>query len=162
MKKPKHKELKDYLEAYSFVEFSSGKTIINMLKTVELMRGVYHSLFKEYNISEPKFSVLLLLSNEKNGMALSDIGERLLVSRANITGLIDRMEKEELVEKRGNPLDKRSIKAHLTKKGRELFEEIRSPHMEFSEKMTAGLDEDEKEELNRLLEKIQRHIIDEF
>lgn len=158
----KQNELKNYLDAYSFVEFSSGKTIINLLKTVELMKTIYYNLFNRYSTSEPKFFVLLLLSNSKNGMPLSQIGKKLLVSRANITGLIDRMEKEGLVEKKGNPADKRSIKAHLTAKGKRLFEEVKKPHMEFSEKMTQCLSETEKSQLNFLLEKIQHHIVSEF
>ena len=56
-------DVRGYIDAYSFIEFSSGKTIINILKTERIMRMVYDKLFEKYNISEPKFFVIMLLSN---------------------------------------------------------------------------------------------------
>lgn len=156
------KELHNYLESYRFIEDASGKTIINLLKTVEMMRVVYNNLFIKHGISEPKFYVLLLLWKEKDGMVLSEIGEKMLVTRANVTGLIDRMEKEGLVEKKINPNDRRSIIANLTEKGRLLFEDIRENHIEFSHQMTRVLELKEKENLNNLLEKIQNDIVNCF
>ncbi len=119
-------DFQGYIDAYSFIEFSSGQTIINILKTERIMRMVYDRLFEKYNISEPKFFVILLLSiHEADGMPLIELGKNMMVSRANMTTLIDRMIKEDLVEKRKNADDKRSIKAHLTPKGRQLFDEIK-------------------------------------
>ncbi|SHH22606.1 MarR family winged helix-turn-helix transcriptional regulator [Tepidibacter thalassicus] len=156
------KKLYDFLESYNFIEDMSGKTIINLLKSVEIMRFVYNNLFAKYGISESKFSVLLLLYHSKDGMALCEIGEKLFVTRANITGLIDRMEKEGLVEKRVNPKDRRSVKAYLTNKGKGLFEDVKEKHIDFSKQMTRGLDINEKECLNNLLEKLQRDIVNCF
>ena len=79
-----------------------------------------------------------------------------------MTTLIDRMIKEKLVEKHKNIDDKRSIKAHLTPKGKELFDEIKELHMEFSERMTKVLTEDEKLILNNLLKKLQADIVSDF
>ncbi len=156
------KELYNFLDSYNFIEDMSGRTIINLLKSVEIMRFVYNNLFANHGISESKFYVLLLLSYSKEGMVLSEIGDKMLVTRANMTGLIDRMEKEELVEKKVNPKDKRSSIAYLTKKGRNLFEEIKDTHIDFSKQMTSGLSIEEKEQVNTLLEKLQHDIVQSF
>ncbi|AHM55669.1 putative multiple antibiotic resistance protein MarR [Peptoclostridium acidaminophilum DSM 3953] len=156
------KELSDFLEAYDFIEDMSGKTIVNLIKTTAIMRAVYDELFQKHSISEPKFLVLLLLSQEPEGMPFSEIGRKLLVSRANMTGLIERMMKEGLVEKILNPSDKRSTKALLTQKGRKLFEGVKDDHIEFSRRMTAGIGDDEKELLSKLLKKLQNDIVDSF
>ncbi|MZQ75901.1 MAG: MarR family transcriptional regulator [Peptoclostridium sp.] len=156
------KELSGFLETYDFVEDMSGKTIVNLIKTTAIMRAVYDELFHKHSISEPKFLVLLLLYQEPEGMAFSEIGRKLLVSRANMTGLIERMMKEGLVEKMLNPSDKRSTKAILSQKGRDLFESVKDGHIEFSRRMTAGIDNEEKELLNRLLVKLQNDIVDSF
>lgn len=156
------KELHDYLESYRFIEDVSGKTIINLMKTVEIIRFVYNNLFLKHGISESKFYVLLLLWKEKDGMVLSEIGEKMLVTRANMTGLIDRMEKESLVEKKINPNDRRSIIANLTEKGRSLFEEIKESNIEFSRQMTSVLNIEEKKNLNALLENLQNDIVSCF
>ncbi|GAU77046.1 MarR family winged helix-turn-helix transcriptional regulator [Fusibacter sp. 3D3] len=154
--------LKKYVDAYSFVELSSGQMIINILKTEGIMRVVYTKLFEAYNISEPKFFVLLLLSNKKEGMALSEIGEQMLVTKANMTTLIERMENEGLVSKKRSHEDKRSIKATLTPKGESLFDEVKFLHKEFSEKMMKSLTNDEIDSLNHLLRKLQFGIMNDF
>ncbi|WP_099190100.1 MarR family winged helix-turn-helix transcriptional regulator [Tepidibacter mesophilus] len=156
------RELYNFLDSYNFIEDMSGKTIINLLKSVEIMRFVYNDLFVNHGISESKFYVLLLLSYSNDGMALSEIGDKMLVTRANMTGLIDRMEKEELVEKKVNPKDRRSSIAYLTNKGRTLFEEIKDTHIDFSKQMTSGLSIEEKEQVNKLLEKLQNDIVKSF
>ena len=156
-------DFQGYLDAYSFIEFSSGQSIINILKTERIMRMVYDRLFEKYDISEPKFFVILLLStHNEDSMPLIELGRNMMVSRANMTTLIDRMIKEKLVEKHKNIDDKRSIKAHLTPKGKELFDEIKELHMEFSERMTKVLTEDEKLILNNLLKKLQADIVSDF
>ncbi|CAH2215036.1 MarR family winged helix-turn-helix transcriptional regulator [Tepidibacter aestuarii] len=157
-----NKELFNFLDSYNFIEDMSGKTIINLLKSVEIMRFIYNNLFAHHGISESKFYVLLLLSYSEEGMALSEIGDKMLVTRANMTGLIDRMGKEGLVEKKVNPKDKRSSIAHLTDKGRELFDNIKGTHIDFSRQMTSGLSIEEKEQLNTLLEKLQNDIVKSF
>ena len=95
-------------------------------------------------------------------MPLIELGKNMMVSRANMTTLIDRMIKENLVEKRKNANDKRSIKAHLTPKGRQLFDEIKDLHMEFSQRMTKALTEEERATLNNILKKLQEDIVQDF
>jgi len=151
-------DIDKYLNAYSFIEFTSGKTLLNISRTAQIMRLVYNNVYNKYNISEPKFLVILLLSERDEGLQLIEIGRKMLVSRANITTLINRMEKEGIVERRANKKDKRSIKAHLTPKGREIFDRVKHLYIEFSEKMTSSLTDEEKKMLNYLLEKIQLDI----
>lgn len=162
MKEINIQDLIGYIDAYSFIELSSGKTIINILKTERIMRMVYDKLFEKYNISEPKFFVIMLLSNNPSGISFSELGKTMMVSRANMTTLIGRMEKENLVERQKNTSDKRSVKAYLTEEGQQLFDEIKYLHKEFSERMTKALSEDEKNILNDLLKKIQQDIIEDF
>jgi MarR family 2-MHQ and catechol resistance regulon transcriptional repressor len=162
MEKKRARVLEDYMNAYSFIEFSSGKTIINLSRTVDIMRTVYSRLFDIHKISEPKFFVLLLLSREPDGIPLVKIGNLMLVSKANITTLIGRMEKEGLVKKKENFDDRRSIKAYITEKGRAIFDDVKLQHKEFSEKMTKSLTEEEKSIMNSLLNKIQLDIINDF
>lgn len=162
MNKRNMDELTAYMDAYSFVEFSSGQTIISLARTVELMRLVYKKFYNQYQLSEPKFFVLLLLGKNKEGIPLNEIGKMMLVSRANMTTLIERMVKDGYVEKRENEEDKRSTKAVLTDLGQEVLDEVSDFHKEFSHKLVSALSEDEKEIMNKLLKKIQVGIIEDF
>ncbi|MBN2899592.1 MAG: MarR family transcriptional regulator [Clostridia bacterium] len=156
------KELSSFMDAYSFIEYSSGQSIINLSRTVDLMRFVYKEFYDQFKLSEPKFRVLLLLSKAEDGIPLTDIGKMLLVSRANMTTLIERMVRDGSVEKRSNTDDKRSIKAYLTKAGEKLLEEAVDSHREFSLRLVRVLSEEEKNTMNCLLTKIQMDVIDGF
>jgi MarR family 2-MHQ and catechol resistance regulon transcriptional repressor len=156
------KDLSTYIDAYSFVEFTSGQTIINLSRTLELMRIVYKRFYNAYNLSEPKFFVLLLLSKAEDGIPLNEIGKMMLVSRANMTTLIERMVKEGYVAKQENEEDKRSTKAVLTTLGKQIYDEVIESHKEFSQKLVCSLTEEEQDLMNGLLKKIQFGVIEEF
>jgi len=158
----KKKDLSVYMNAYSFIEFSSGLSIINLSRTVALMRLVHKNFYEKFKLSEPKFFVLLLLNEAEEGIPLIEIGNIMLVSRANITTLIERMVRDGFVEKRKNSDDKRSTKAYITEAGRKLFYEVADIHKEFSHRLVNALDEEEKESLNKLLGKVQLGIIEDF
>ena len=67
------------------------------------------------------YSVLWVLENTENGyMRLSDLAERLLFARSNTTRLLDRMEKEELIERAVCEEDGRGVYAKLLPKGKKL------------------------------------------
>lgn len=162
MTKKKMKDLSPYMDAYSFVEFTSGQSIINLSRTVDLMRIVYKRFYREYKLSEPKFFVLLLLSKAEEGIPLNEIGKMMLVSRANMTTLIERMVKDGCVEKQENEDDKRSTKALLTPLGKDIFNKVIDSHKAFSQKLVSALTEEEQDQMNNLLRKIQTGVIEEF
>ncbi len=162
MNNKKGNDLSTYTNAYDFIESSSGKSIINLVRLVDLMRVLYKKFYNGYKISEPKFFVLLALYKSDDGIPLNELGKMLLVSRANMTTLIERMVRDGYVEKRENDEDKRSTKAYLTALGKELLSDITKAHKEFSKRLVVHLDEEEKAVLNSLLKKMQLGIIDEF
>lgn len=160
-----HKKLLDtteYRGACLNYDDMSGKTLMGIIKTVEMVRVIYSDLFGRFGISEPKFSALLLLRNAPEGLTMSDIGIRMSVSRANITGLIERLEKDGLVRKQEHPGDKRSTVAHLTEKGSDLLVAIQEPYTAFVKGMTETLTEDEKQVMNSLMHKMQHHMLSHF
>lgn len=154
--------IRQYKDAYKYVEDLSGKSIINIIKTYAMIINIYEEAFIKYKISESKFYVLLLLSESSDGIALSSIGEALLVTKANITGLLNRMEKEKLVEKRVNKDDKRSVKAYITSRGSEILNLIKKEHFNLSKKIMQNISDEEKEKVNKILEDLQENIIKDF
>ncbi|KXG76955.1 HTH-type transcriptional regulator MhqR [Fervidicola ferrireducens] len=121
----------------------------------------FDKIFKKYGVSRTKFNVLLILGKGKEeGLSLSQIGERIRVSKANITKLIDRMEKENLVERRYDKKDRRIVRAKLTLKGEELFKEIFPKYKEQWQKIISALENEEKDHLIMILRKIEKRIFE--
>lgn len=153
------KELEQLLDAYEWIGDISSKVIINLVKTTKIFEEIFSKHYKKFDLSEPQFNVLYLLSLEEKGVTLSELGERMLVTRANITKLMDRMEASGLVQRIENEEDRRSVKAQLTDKGAELLDKIIPFHVALSKELTSFLTDADKERANELLTKIQRELI---
>ncbi|NLR93051.1 MULTISPECIES: MarR family winged helix-turn-helix transcriptional regulator [Flammeovirga] len=74
-------------------------------------------------ISREQWDVLVMLW-EKDGRAQQEFATFLLKNRASITSLIDNMEKNSLVTRVPNPNDKRSKLVYLTRRARDLKDQV--------------------------------------
>ena len=65
------------------------------------------------------------------GLTQQDLAGRLQVTKGNICGLIDRLEKLRWVERREDPMDRRANRLHLTRAGTALVDRVRPLHDAF-------------------------------
>ncbi len=106
-----------------------------------------------HNLTAPQFHVLEVLM--KTGpIPLKKISEELLVTGANITCVVDNLEKEELVKRVPSKKDRRIINAELTDKGRDKIDKLFPEYAKGLSESMKGLTEAEKKDLSRLLEKV--------
>lgn len=91
-----------------------------------------------------------------HGLIQSELGKKLLVSRANVTGLIDRLEKENLVVRRNDPSDKRVFRVCLTNRACALIQAFLPVHNNYMQNVMSTLDIHEKEVLISLLRKFNK------
>lgn len=143
--------------AYDWVNTINGKVIVAVASTTNLYEGIFNQFFSRWGLSETKFNALLLLYKNE-GMALWEMGEAMLVSRANITGLMDRLERNGLVTREINRTDRRSLTAMLTPKAAALLEEILPELKKFNHQVMQGISDDEKQLLVQLLEKLAKGV----
>ncbi|WP_094549420.1 MarR family winged helix-turn-helix transcriptional regulator [Petroclostridium xylanilyticum] len=154
-------KLKKLAESYDWVDEIANKTIIELKKTADILEEVHSSFFNKFNISHTKFNVLVILyKNSEEGMTLSDIGEQMLVTKANITGLIDRLEKQGFVKRIRDSVDRRKITAVITEKGKQFTEEIIIKYKEWSRDIMTILNDHEKNQILHILRKLQQGLID--
>jgi Transcriptional regulators len=90
------------------------------------------------------------------GLIQSELSKKLLVSRANITGLIERLEKEDLVVRTNDSGDKRVFRVYLTARGSDLMNAFLPKHNELLFNVMSILDRNEKEILISLMRKLNR------
>jgi MarR family 2-MHQ and catechol resistance regulon transcriptional repressor len=110
----------------------------------------------EYGLSKSSLNILMLLRHGSDeGMQLHDLGELLLVSRANITGLMDHLEDKGYVKRLVDPQDRRARHARITQKGEALLDEFMPVHYRNLKGLLRGLSEDERETLVGLLKKVR-------
>lgn len=106
-----------------------------------------------YNITPPQFAALSFLW-ENAGINQIQLGELMEADKTTISGILDRLEKMELIERRPNPQDRRSSILFVTEKGKNLQEKLTSLAMAPSP-LVESLTEEELEFLLRILKKIK-------
>lgn len=123
-------------------------------------RRVRARLEEEFQSTLPRFDVLAALEREPDGLTMSQLSTALLVSNGNITGIVNRLIEELLVVRTAESEDRRVATVRLTRKGREAFQRMAAKHEEWVDKMFAGLNDAQMEQLMKLLAAV-RHSIDE-
>ncbi len=113
----------------------------------------YNSKCLEYGITAPQSFVLFdLLDNE--GSNIKDIAARVQLDSSAVTGVIDRLYKEELVKREEDHFDRRSVNIFLTPKGYKLAEDLFPTGKEFNLYLRSLLDADKVEEFEESLQAI--------
>jgi len=121
------------------------------------LEDIFEVHFARYGLSGPKFNALIhLYMTGDHGLIQSELSKKMLVSRANITGLIDRLEKENLVVRSNDPSDKRVFRVCLTNRACALIQAFLPVHNNYMKYVMSSLDIHEKEVLISLLRKLNK------
>lgn len=137
--------------------YLSKQTLYELTLLHNALEDVFSMHFARYGLSGPKFNALIhLYMAGDRGLIQSELGTKMLVSRANITGLIERLEKEDLVVRRNDPSDKRVFRVCLTNRAFALMHAFLPVHNDFMHKVMSSLDSHEKELLISLLKKLNQ------
>jgi DNA-binding MarR family transcriptional regulator len=106
----------------------------------------------------PRFDLLANLERD-DGQTLASLSRRMLVTAGNLTGLVDRAERDGVVERRADPNDRRLSRVYLTPKGRELITSLMPTHSSHITELLAGLEASDRRELRRLLGKLRDSLV---
>lgn len=112
--------------------------------------------FARYGLSMGKFTLLMQLFRAyPDGLTPSECAERTSVTRATITGLLDGLERDGLINRQPHPCDRRMLQILLTAKGHELLTNMLPDHFCRTTGLTAHLSTAEKMMLVELLAKLR-------
>lgn len=121
----------------------------------EIQQSILDVLQKEYNLSEGKFCALVVLhQHSENGIAPSDLAEKVGVTRATISNMLQRLERDGLVVIRPAADDGRGKIVFMTEEGAAFMEKILPPHYLRVTRLMEKLSEPEQKELIYLLKKL--------
>ena len=134
-------------------------TVISILTSGYKANDELSAMFKTHGISLPQFNVLRILRGRKGEAAnLSTIQERMIHKMSNTTRLIDKLIEGGYVNRCVCEKNRRKIEIFITKKGLELLNTL-DIQLETKEQfLLNNLNDKEREELMRLLSKVQTSI----
>ena len=102
----------------------------------------YNNRLAEHGITIGQSFILLSL-RERDGQNVKELAEKLAIDSSAITGLVDRLEKADLVERRADERDRRALRIHLTDKGAKSVGTMVKLGNQFNEGLKEGLSKSE-------------------
>jgi MarR family 2-MHQ and catechol resistance regulon transcriptional repressor len=132
--------------------------VFNLLRTHSYLGPFIEAGLRPQRLTAAQFNALLLLRTAgAGGLLMGEIGEGLVVTKSNVTGLVDRLERQGLVA-RGRHRDRRATVVRLTDAGAQLLERTVPRHAELLAELTGCLTGKEKRTLIGLLTKLRREL----
>ena len=137
------------------------EALLNTYYTASCLRKKAGHFLNQFGLTDVQFNLMMLLrhqSNSDGGLSQAQLSSMMLVNRANITALIDRMEKSDLVERTSMPMDRRYNIIKLTERGKKILLEIEPLYAQEVDRIMDVLVESEQKRLISMLEKIRSNI----
>lgn len=126
---------------------------LNILRTADLLGRKGVELLKAAELSPNQYNVLRILRGAgAEGLACGEIGERMVTRDPDVTRLLDRLEKRDLVKRAREKGDRRVVTARIAPAGLELLKQLDEPVMQWHKSQLGHLDAKQQETLIQLLE----------
>jgi DNA-binding MarR family transcriptional regulator len=108
------------------------------------------TILQPYGVTPVQYALLHLLW-EKEGQHGAELGERLRLDSATITGLLDRLAHQGLVERKPDPKDRRVNRIYVTERGRTLEKSLTEAMKQSNQNILADFTEEETQLLKSML-----------
>ncbi|GHC76876.1 MarR family winged helix-turn-helix transcriptional regulator [Limoniibacter endophyticus] len=118
-----------------------------LMLTRKIENEVRERLRLKYATTLPRFDVMAALYRTEEGMKMGELSTALMVSNGNVTGIVERLVREKLVERVPVMDDRRAMEVRLTKLGRENFEQMATTHRGWIDEALVNLSEEECSQL---------------
>lgn len=126
--------------------------------TTRVEHQVRDRLRREFETTLPRFDLMAQLERHPDGLRMSELSRRLMVSGGNVTGITDQLEREHLVVRIFDPADRRVVAVKLTATGLARFRDMAACHERWIAELLAGLDQTDKLGMFELLQKLKAHV----
>lgn len=134
------------------------ETVLNLVRTANLMSVRAAHLFREYDLTEAQFNVLFALKFSDGNITQAELGKRLVVTRASITSVLDKLESKGLVRRVDVPDNRRIHHVVLTEAGTALIERVEPVYRDEIHAVLGDLDEAGCRSLIETMESIRSHV----
>ncbi|MBN1794865.1 MAG: MarR family transcriptional regulator [Candidatus Omnitrophica bacterium] len=134
------------------------EALLNIVRTATIIGKLSNAFFGRFGITEAQYNVLIVLKLADKPLTQVEIGERLVVSRANMTALLDKLEKKAYVIRKKVEGDRRIFQIELTKEGRKLLDKVEPAYLRQVESNMACLNLSACKALSRVLTLLRENL----
>ena len=142
--------MKDNSE-HSFESVASMEKELRYISHLIKQKG--REILSNYTITPPQFVALQWL-HESGDMTIGDLSNKMYLAFSTTTDLVDRMEKNELVQRVRDEQDRRVVRIHLLPEGERIIQEVIEKRQNYLRELLQDFEVDEAQELLKLLKKL--------
>ena len=119
---------------------------------------VRQKLQANFETTLPRFDLMAQLERAPQGLKMSELSQRMMVTGGNVTGITDGLEKEGLVIREVDSSDRRVFRVKLTAEGQKQFRRMAGEHEQWIIGLFDGMSAKQKNQLTDLLGELKQHI----
>jgi DNA-binding MarR family transcriptional regulator len=135
----------------------SLKLWLRMLSCTTLIETEIRTRLRtEFGITLPRFDLMAQLDRHPEGLRMGELSRRMMVTSANVTGIVNLLEQEGLVARDAVPGDGRAYSVRLTPAGRRSFKRMAARHEGWIIELMSGLQENERATMMTTLSTLKR------
>jgi len=146
------------LKENSTFSTESSKCSLNILLVAHEFHLKLETLFRNFELNNQRFSLLLALKFSPKGLVPSEIAKLARVSRATATQYVDCLVRKGLADRTNSRKDRRFLFIRLTRKGNQTLNRVLPLHKKTLENFTSALSAPERRDLITLLSNIRSGI----
>ena len=125
---------------------------IRLLRAARIIESeLRERLARQFETTLPRFDVMAALYRTPEGMLMSDLSRFLLVSNGNVTGIVDRLVTDGLVQRARRNGDRRTSVVQLTRSGQVSFKKMAAAHERWIDELLAGISKGDAQRLTSML-----------
>ncbi|MBL0140912.1 MAG: MarR family transcriptional regulator [Betaproteobacteria bacterium] len=128
--------------------------IRELARCYQAFQRVSDTHVRRTGLTPPQFDIVVTLGNTP-GLSFKELGNRTLITKGTLTGVVDRLESRGLVERVACPNDGRSTLVRLTPEGQLLFGKVFEPHLDFLAPAFESMPECGRKELEKRLKQLR-------
>ena len=134
------------------------EAVMNTIRTADMLFDSIGRLLRPLNVSAAGGLVLGIL-RDRGPISPSELGERLIVTRATVTGLLDSLERRGFVRRSANLVDRRSLIVEITPAGLDVVQEVRTIIHRHEKALMIGFSDSDLRDYIERLHQIQESLI---
>lgn len=157
---PTEQALRELSTQYPEMNVSAVLAVTRLLGTATELEKALEVYLAQHGISLSRFYVLTMLRRYMpTGLKPTEIAEKMSVTRGNMTGLLDGLERAELITREDCPTDRRILNIKLSSGGFKLLDRILPEHLRRIACVMTRINEGELKKLTQNLEKIREALL---
>lgn len=130
-------------------------TMRELARSYQAFSACSETHLRSLGLTPSQFDVVASLGNT-SGLSMGELGDKTLITKGTLTGVIDRLEQKQLVEREIPPDNRRSVIVRLTPTGVALFEQVFPDHITYLKERFERLEPSELELLRVLLARLRQ------